>query len=110
MNPAVCVAGSGTPGGLGSTCTANSDCDSGQCASDGTHMYCVVPCNPQMNTCPGNFTCIETTSASAGVCFPGADSGGGACGGCSSDRGAGGGFLIFGLTFASLAFRRRRAN
>jgi uncharacterized protein (TIGR03382 family) len=90
----VCVAGPGTPGGLGSTCTANSDCSSGQCAGDGTGAkYCVEPCNPAMNGCPSGFSC-DATSGNAGVCWPNPNSG---HGGCSTSGGDGA------IAFAMLA-------
>jgi MYXO-CTERM domain-containing protein len=92
-------------GGLGTTCTKNSDCMSGSCASDGTNMYCVVSCNPAtQGACPSGFGC--QTVGTGGVCWPGADSGGGSSG-CTTG-GAGGGEILFGLGFAGVLLARRR--
>jgi hypothetical protein len=98
-----CVPGSDAPGGLGTACTKNAQCTSGECASDGTNQYCVVSCNPAMNGCPSGFGCLAV--GTSGVCWPGADSGGGG-GGCTT--GTGGGEIIFGLGFAGLLLARRR--
>ncbi len=97
-----CVPGSGSPGGLGTTCTSNTDCQSGSCGSDGTTKYCVVPCDPMMDLCPSGFGC-ESAGAS-GVCWPGADDG--TTGGCNA--GGTGGPIAIGLGFAALIFVRRR--
>ena len=102
-----CVPGPGMPGGLGSTCTANSDCQSGECANDGSgHSYCTEPCDPAQHQCPSGFSC--QTAGTGGVCWPGADNGGG--GGCSTDSGSNGTpFLLLGLgVCAALITRRRR--
>lgn len=97
-----CIAGSGAPGGLGSPCTANTDCQSMSCGSDGTSKFCVVACDPTMNACPSGFGCLAV-GATGGVCWPGADNGGG--GGCTT---GGGGEIVFGLGFAGLLLARRR--
>ena len=39
-----CVPGPGVQGGLGQPCTDGTMCAEGQCASDGTNMYCVSMC------------------------------------------------------------------
>jgi hypothetical protein len=75
-----CVAGPDMQGGLGSPCTGNEQCLSGSCASDGTDMVCVEPCDVANDQCPANFSCIE--AGPGGVCWPGGDSGGG--GGCNT--------------------------
>jgi len=82
-----CVPGSGVPGGLGSTCKLPSDCLEGECASDGTNMYCTADCTP--GQCPSGFGCLPngTGSGNAGVCWPGYDDGSGG-GGCSTQGGA----------------------
>ena len=98
-----CVPGEGTTGGLGSTCTKNEECKSGQCGMDGTgNGYCVENCNPEMNGCPGNFDCIA--SGTSGVCWPGSGDGGG----CTTSSDSGGvAFLAMGLG-ALLITRRRK--
>jgi len=106
-----CVAGPGMQGGLGATCTMNSDCASGQCADDGNgHMYCVDSCNPTASTCPANFSCIDT-GGGQGVCWPGGNgnnggNGGGSSGGCNT--GGGNASMLLGLGFAATLVTRRR--
>ncbi|MBA3540437.1 MAG: Ig-like domain-containing protein [Deltaproteobacteria bacterium] len=98
-----CVPGAGTPGGLGSPCTGNEMCNSLQCASDGTGSYCVEPCSLDAQGCPSGFGCVDTGNG-AGVCFPGADGGGG-CNTSSS-----GGAMLLGLSFGAILLTRRRRN
>jgi len=97
-----CVPGPGTTGGLGQPCTANTDCASGMCASDGTQQVCVESCVPGMNQCPSGFGCAMT-GASQGVCFPGFDDGSGGL--CSTTTG---GPISLGLVLAAFVFIRRR--
>ncbi|MFN0249294.1 MAG: Ig-like domain-containing protein [Kofleriaceae bacterium] len=97
-----CVAGSGVDGGLGTACTDNAQCRSGQCASDAEgNRYCVESCNPAAEGCPGDFGCIE--AGTGGVCWPGAGDGGG----CSSTD-ANGGVIFLGLGLGALLITRRR--
>jgi MYXO-CTERM domain-containing protein len=105
-NAGVCVAGPGAQGGLGSPCTGNSDCASGSCGDDGAgNMYCVSGCNPMANTCPSGFSCLATTG-DQGVCWPGADNGGGT-GGCNSAGNQTAPLLLLGLGAIFLTRRRR---
>jgi uncharacterized protein (TIGR03382 family) len=98
-----CVPGPGAAGGLGTKCTQNSECASGQCASDSTgDSYCVVPCSTTMNTCPGGFGCVAS-GGTDGVCWPGADGGGG----CASNGSNGAVLMLLGLG-AVLITRRRK--
>ncbi|MBL9017922.1 MAG: hypothetical protein JNL83_27295 [Myxococcales bacterium] len=100
-----CVAGEGTTGGLGSTCTKNEECKSGQCGSDGAgNSYCVENCDPMGNGCPSGFGCISS-GANGGVCWPGAGDEGG---GCSANTDGRGGLAMLGLGFAALLITRRR--
>ncbi|MDB4952908.1 MAG: putative aminopeptidase, partial [Myxococcales bacterium] len=98
-----CVAGPGAQGGLGSACTNNGECASNQCASDGTNMYCVEPCDPTKAQCPTGFGCLA--AGGGGVCWPGADAGGGGSGCNTNDQS---GALLLGLGFAALLITRRR--
>jgi uncharacterized protein (TIGR03382 family) len=102
-----CVAGPDQTGGLGSPCTDSTTCASGSCGDDGNgNKYCVEPCDPTMNQCPSGFGCLVTTPGS-GVCWPGADSGGG--GGCNT--GGDSGVILAGLGFAvALVTGRRRSK
>jgi uncharacterized protein (TIGR03382 family) len=100
----VCVAGPTSMGGLGSPCTANSDCASGSCGNDGTSQYCVSSCNPTASTCPSGFQC-DDTGGGAGVCWPGENGGGG---GCNTSGGSSTPLMLFGLGTMFLVVRRRR--
>ncbi|HTL34085.1 MAG TPA: Ig-like domain-containing protein [Kofleriaceae bacterium] len=99
-----CVPGPGTPGGLGETCMYTSDCQSGQCASDGSSQYCVEQCSP--GDCPDGFGCLDDGQGH-GFCWPGYDESGGGCG-CQSN--SPGSPLTLGLLFAVGVYtcRRRR--
>jgi hypothetical protein len=97
-----CVPGPGVQGGLGTSCNAGPDCASGQCASDGTKMYCVDTCTK--GQCPGGFGCEVPTGMTSGYCWPGYNDGSSG-GGCSV---APGGAIGSGLIFAALVFGRRR--
>ena len=98
-----CVAGPDADGGLGSTCSDNSNCISGQCASDTDgNSYCVEGCDPSAASCPGGFSCLET-GPGAGVCWP-ADGDGG---GCNSGRNNTG-VMFLALTLFGLVLGRRR--
>jgi hypothetical protein len=80
-----CVPGAGVQGGLGQPCTGNTECASGQCATDGTSMYCVEQC--AVGDCPDGFGCTVDEGATTGVCWPGFDDGSGGGCGCESNRG-----------------------
>jgi len=98
-----CVYGSNVEGGLGSTCTGNADCLSGQCASDADgNSYCVEGCDPAANACPSSFQCLETAPG-AGVCWPSSGDGGG-CNTGSNNTGV----MLLGLGLLGLAFGRKR--
>ncbi|MDB4954324.1 MAG: Flagellar hook-length control protein FliK [Myxococcales bacterium] len=99
-----CVAGPDQQGGLGSPCTKNSECASNACASDGTNMYCVEPCDPTKEQCPTGFGCLA--AGTGGVCWPGAGGGGGGSGGCNT--GDQSGMILLGLGFGALLITRRR--
>jgi uncharacterized protein (TIGR03382 family) len=97
-----CVPGPDATGGLGATCTMNTDCASQMCRDDGTEMHCVLPCDLGSDECPSGFGCLA--SDPSGVCWPGADSGGG--GGCNA--GGSGSALVFGMALAGFVVLRRR--
>ena len=66
-----CIAGPQETGGLGAACTANRDCASHDCASDGTRAACTVICAPHASLCPTGFQCVPANGAGAGVCWAG---------------------------------------
>jgi hypothetical protein len=97
-----CVPGPGVAGGLGTTCTANSDCGDQNCASDGTSQYCTTACT--QGQCPDGFGCLPTMDgATMGYCWPGYNDGGSS--GCNSGAG---GSVTCGLAFAALLVSRRK--
>jgi uncharacterized protein (TIGR03382 family) len=95
-----CVAGPGSPGGLGASCMSPVDCQSGQCADDAGTKFCVEPCKP--GQCPASFGCRDDGTG-GGFCWPGFDEGGIGC----STGGSPVGPIALGLAFAALVFRRR---
>ncbi len=100
-----CVPGPNATGGLGTSCTGNEMCGDGNCASDGTNMYCTTACTA--GQCPSGFGCLPTGDTSdAGYCWPGYNDGKGG-GGCST-TGTAGGTIAGGLMFAALLVARRR--
>jgi len=99
-----CIAGPGGAGGLGATCTQNSDCASGSCGNDGNQQLCVVPCDPNNDQCPSGFACLGDANG-GGVCWLGGSSGGGCC---ETGRGDSRGSILFGLAFAAVWITRRR--
>jgi MYXO-CTERM domain-containing protein len=98
-----CVAGSNTPGGLGSTCTAAIDCLSGQCATKDGENKCVESCDTAADGCPDGFSCLSN-GAGGGLCWPG----GGGCLGCSTDGSPSPtGPIGAGILLAAVLVRRR---
>src|SRR5205085_8772052 len=97
-----CVPGTGVQGGLGSACVANTDCASGQCATDSEgESHCVESCSISADACPSGYDCIDAGMGDNGVCWPGG--GGGGC-----DAGGGGGTLVVGIGLGLVAIMRRR--
>jgi MYXO-CTERM domain-containing protein len=100
-----CVPGESTSGGLGTDCTAATDCFSGLCATKGDKNLCTESCDLAANACPDSYECLSN-GAGGGLCWPSE----GGCLGCSTDGGtprptlpiAGGAIL------AAVLVRRRR--
>jgi MYXO-CTERM domain-containing protein len=86
-----CLPGAKVAGGLGAACTNNAECITGSCGSDGTNMLCTAACDSGA-TCPGGFTCYET-SPGAGVCWPAEEE----KGGCSTSGNQSPLLVLFGL-------------
>jgi MYXO-CTERM domain-containing protein len=103
-----CIAAPGTPGGLGATCTSNTDCKTGSCASDGATSACTIPCELDANNCPDGFGCLDT-GGGGGVCWAGASGGGGCCD-TSGGSGAGSMLLALGIAATFVTRRRRRSR
>lgn len=98
-----CIAGPEAPGGLGAACMDSAQCVSGTCASDGTVMACVIPCDLDTKNCPDGFGCLE--AGAGGVCWYGADDGGGCC---DTSGGNGAGSMLLALAIAATFVTRRR--
>jgi hypothetical protein len=97
-----CIEGPGGAGGLGAACTANTDCASTMCGSNGGSSACVITCDPANSTCPSGFDCLDN-GAGGGVCWVGS----GSSGGCATGRGGSPVTILFGLGFAALWITRR---
>ncbi|HTR51860.1 MAG TPA: S8 family serine peptidase [Kofleriaceae bacterium] len=98
-----CISGSAGPDGLGASCLNNTDCDSGECATDGASKHCIVACELGADACPAGFACEQ--AGSEGACWPidaDADLSGGGCD-ASGHRGS-----WLGAAVLALALRRRR--
>ncbi|MBZ0235226.1 MAG: hypothetical protein K8M05_23055 [Deltaproteobacteria bacterium] len=101
-----CVPGESHPGGLGTECTAATDCVSGLCATKDGENRCVESCDLNANACPNDFECLSN-GAGGGLCWP--DPGG--CLGCSTDgRPDPTAPIAAGLFVAFLFVRRRRRS
>ncbi len=94
-----CIAQPFSTGGIGSTCSMASQCQSGQCLTTNDGMKCSMACTPKTaNACPDGFDCLD-----GGQCWP---SGGGCC-----DAGhSSGGSVLLGLGLLGFVVRRRRAS
>ena len=99
-----CIAQPFGPGGLGTACMANTDCDSGTCAAGEGGMKCTMTCTVGMaGTCPMGLECEASSSgAMTGACWP--PQGGGCCD--ASGKGAPTALAMAGL--CGLVLRRRR--
>ncbi|MCW5803347.1 MAG: hypothetical protein KIT31_13270 [Deltaproteobacteria bacterium] len=95
-----CLPGKGVSGGLGEACTANDQCVTGSCGSDGETAACTTSCDAG-DVCPDGFACLGPDGA--GVCWPST-----AGGGCSSSSSSTGGWLALGLVGLVAGLRRRR--
>jgi hypothetical protein len=101
-----CVPGESTPGGLGTACTAATDCLSGLCANKDGDNLCTENCDINANACPDNYECLSN-GAGGGLCWPQPDG----CLGCSTDGRPSPALPIFaGLFAAFVLLRRRRTN
>jgi hypothetical protein len=101
-----CIDGPGSPGGLGSPCTASEQCDSGLCGTAGDEQFCAAPC--AAGTCPDGFDCVGEETQQ--VCWP-AEGGGGCRAANGSDGTTSGLGIAFALAFGfGFVVRRRRRN
>jgi uncharacterized protein (TIGR03382 family) len=96
-----CIAATGTPGGIGATCTGPDDCDTGQCATgpDGTRCTAICDVGQEATDCPADFECLATAN-NKGVCWQD--------GGCCDASGRGGPTSLLAIGFVVFVLRRRR--
>jgi MYXO-CTERM domain-containing protein len=95
-----------SPGGVGSECTDNSDCDSGMCAAGPDGMRCVSSCDPDdLSACPDQFDCLP--AGDGGACWPSDDALGGGCG-CAATPSGGDAAGMLLLALGVFALWRRR--
>jgi hypothetical protein len=97
-----CIDGPSSPGGLGSPCEGNGECDSALCADDGSEKRCTTLCG---DGCPDGFRCRGDEAATA-VCWPG-DEGGG-CAASPGDSPLPWSLVLGGLGLALCGVRPRR--
>lgn len=101
-----CLPGADTPGGLGSPCTANEQCITNSCGSDGVNQLCTGACDMTTSgetVCPDGFSCYAT-GGTGGVCWPSEEESG--C--CSTSTKTAPLHVLFGLGIFALVIRRRR--
>lgn len=97
-----CIAQPFSDMGIGSTCTAGTECDSGQCADGPDGKRCTEICIAgAANACPSGFDCLGAAGTS-GACWPEED------GGCCDASGRGAPTMLFGIAIVGLLLRRRR--
>jgi hypothetical protein len=102
-----CLAQPFGPMGLGTTCVAGTECESGVCGAGPGGMKCSMSCSPETaGTCPDGFECLG--AGAGGACWPeGEDEGGGCCD-AGSQLPAGASTMLFWIGFVALFLRRRR--
>jgi hypothetical protein len=93
-----CIATPFSPTGIGATCAAGADCDSGLCAEGPDGRRCTEPC--AAGECPDGFECLDARAGGA-ACWPAEGSG------CCDAGGRGAPTALLGTLLAALALRRR---
>lgn len=97
------------PGQVGATCSNNSDCGSGICATLNGKSFCTAECDPSNAlSCPPSLQCVSDSGSH--YCEPKNGDNGRNTGGCSATPGApsSGGMLGALCLLAALALFRRR--
>ena len=98
-----CIKQPFSSGGLGATCTAGTECESGVCADGEGGMKCTTICAPGTDgSCPEGFECLDA-GGGQGACWPEGEGGG-----CCDASGSGAPTALFGIGFVALVLRRRR--
>jgi hypothetical protein len=99
-----CIAEPFSPTGIGTVCTAATECESSQCVeSSQDGKRCSLACNVgDVGSCPGGFECLPA-AGEQGACWPSDNAG------CCDAGGAGGpGAMVLALGVAAVALRRKR--
>jgi len=99
-----CIPGRDVDGGLGTQCSSNDNCITGQCGSADGDQLCTGACNSD-GTCPDGYSCLGGAGAD-GVCWPSASNSGCSTSGAGSSSG-GPLAMLAGLGFAAIVLRRR---
>jgi hypothetical protein len=98
-----CIVTPFSMGGLGATCTGNSDCDSTTCGTSGNDSKCTMTCAPtDMTSCPDGLACQDDGNG-GGYCWPPEN------GGCCDASGRGAPTSVLGIMIVGLVLRRRRS-
>ena len=98
-----CIVTPFSTGGLGATCTGNTDCDSATCGTSGDDSKCTMTCTPNAaNACPTGLDCFDDGNGS-GYCWPPQG------GGCCDASGRGAPTSVLGIMIVGFVLRRRRA-
>jgi hypothetical protein len=97
-----CIVAPFAPGGLGSTCTTDAECDSKTCAMSNGGGQCTMACTVgAADTCPSGLDCIDSGNGT-GVCWT-PDSGG-----CCETSNKSAPTMLIGIALVGLVTRRRR--
>ncbi len=100
-----CIAPPFSPSGLGSACTANTECDSGVCGEGPDGKRCTEACAAgDPDACPAGFDCLASTGT-AGACWPHEEDTG-----CCDAGGRGAPPVLLGFALAVLVLGRRRRS
>jgi len=95
-----CIVTPFATGGVGATCTGNTECESGECGTQGNDSKCTMACSPGADgACPSGLDCLDDGNG-GGNCWPG--------GGCCDASGRGAPTGILGIALVGLVLRRRR--
>jgi MYXO-CTERM domain-containing protein len=96
-------------GEVGDECTYQQFCKNELCSAvdGGGEARCTQACVQGIaDSCPPDFTCVESSDLNGGLCWPSSEVDQGGCCSANSELPASG--MLFGLGVLGLMFRRRR--